>query len=76
MEVIERNVITGKVTKRLYNQKELDAVAVATVESKNRKSVREKKQDIETKRESAIEKILMSGTTSEAIAYQDAKAGT
>lgn len=75
MKVIARNVQTGEVTERDYTQKELDAVAVMAIESANKKKVRDKENDIETKREAAIEELLMSGTTPEAVAYQDAKNG-
>ncbi len=72
MKVIEKNVITGKVTKRNYTQEELDAIAIATVVSADKKKVREKEEDIVMKREAAIEEILMKGTSVKAKAYQNA----
>ncbi len=71
-KVIENNVTTGEVIERDYTQKELDAIAVETVAAGIRKIVSEKKEDIAAKREAAIEALLMSGTSTEARAYQDA----
>lgn len=73
MKVIEKNVITGVTTERPYTQKELDAIAVMAIESANEKVIRDKEIDISTKREAAIEEILMSGTSVKAKAYQKAK---
>ncbi|MBT6048973.1 MAG: hypothetical protein HOG49_19415 [Candidatus Scalindua sp.] len=73
MLVIEKNVITGKVTQRQYTQKEKDAVAVMAINEATNKVIRDKEADIKAKRESAIEKILMNDTSIEALAYQDAK---
>ncbi len=71
MKVIERNVITGKVTERPYTQKELDNIAIMATESASKRKIRDKEKDIETKREAAIESLLLSGTSPEAVAYQD-----
>ena len=73
MLVIEKNVITGKVTQRQYTQKEKDAVAVMAINEATNKVIRDKEADIKAKRESAIEKILMNDISIEALAYQDAK---
>ncbi len=75
LKVIEKNVITGKVITRPYTQKELDTVAIATTLSANKKKIRDKEEDIRAKREAAIEELLISGTSIEAKAYQDVKAG-
>ncbi len=72
MEITQINVVTGKVTERNYTQKERDAVEVMKIESTNRRVIRNKEQDIKTKREAAIEEILMSGTSVIAKAYQKA----
>lgn len=73
MTVKEMDVQTGKVTTRPYNQKELDHIAAATIEEANKKAIEDKAGDIETKREAAIEQGLMTGTSTEAVAYQTAK---
>ncbi len=70
MKVIEKNVITGKVTKRDYTKKELDNITIMEIESSNKKKIRDKEIEIETKREAAIEEILLSGTTIKAREYQ------
>lgn len=72
MKVIERNVKTGKVTERPYTQKELDGVVIMEAESAAQKIIKDKDDDIATKREAAIEEILLSGTSIKARAYQDA----
>jgi hypothetical protein len=71
MKVIEHNVSTGETTERDYTQKELDDIAVMTIETAKRRTEQNKTLDIKTKRDAAIEKILMSDTSVEAIAYQD-----
>ena len=72
MRVIERNVVTGEVTERDYNQEELDAIAIKTINSANKKIIRDKLEDINTKRTNAIEEILISSDSVKAKAYQDA----
>ncbi len=73
MKVIEKNVITGVVTERSYTQKELDDIAEANARELPQRQIREKREDIATKREAAIEEILMAGTSAKAVAYQNAK---
>lgn len=72
MKVIEKNVITGKVTERNYTQKELDAIAVNEAGRLDKKKITDKQSDIDTKRNAAVEEILLAGTSAKAIAYQDA----
>ncbi len=72
MEVTQINVVTGDVTERNYTQKERDGRGVMKIESTNRRVIRNKEQDIKTKREAAIEEILKAGTSAKAKAYQDA----
>jgi hypothetical protein len=74
-QVIEKNVITGKVTERPYTQKELDNIeaskpARAELDKRNLSRFRQKALLAEQ------EKMLMSGTTPEALAYRAAKALT
>ncbi len=73
MKVIEKNVITGKVTERDYTKKELDNITIMEIESSNQNKIRDKEIEIETKREAAIEEILLSGTTIKAREYQQLK---
>ena len=72
-QVIERNVITGKVTERPYTQKELD-----NIEASRPAQVELDRRNLAELRRKALlaeeEKMLMSGTTLEAIAYRVAKA--
>lgn len=71
-EVIERNVMTGEVITRPYTQKELD-----NIEASKPTQIELDKQNLAELRQKALvaekEKMLMSGTSLEAIAYQEAK---
>ena len=69
MRVIERNVMTGKAIERDYTEKELEDIALMAIESENNKKIRDKKVDIQVKREEAIEEILMARTSTKAKAY-------
>jgi hypothetical protein len=74
MSVIEKNVITGKVTKRPYTQEEL-----ANIEASKPTQEELGKRNLAKLRREALmaeeELMLMSGTSVEAVAYQNAKNG-
>lgn len=71
-DVIEKNVITGLTTQRPYTEKELSDIAASITVETQKKVAEEKSLDIAEKREAAIEKMLMSEISTEAMAYQDA----
>ena len=71
-QVIQVNVMTGEVTERSYTQKELDNIEASIIADAPRKALVDKETDITTKREAAIEELLMRETSIKAKAYQDA----
>jgi hypothetical protein len=72
MDITGINVITGENFERDYTKKELDNIVVMATASAAKKVINDKKIDIDTKREAAIEEILITGTSVKAKAYQDA----
>ncbi len=71
MKIIEKNVITGKVTERNYTQKELNAIDAMNIADIDRR----KQKDVSKKREEAIEDMLMTADSIKAKAYQQAVNG-
>lgn len=73
MDVIEKNVVTGKVTERNYTQKELDNIEAA----KPSQAELDKRNLAELRRRAILaeeELMITSGASPEAIAYKAAKA--